>query len=354
MAHQEKSSTHPTQSGAFCTQNNNSGTQNNNSGTQNKDSGTQNKDSGIENKASGSGLRDSGSATSATTSATIATTRATSATTSATSATTSATIASLEAQMASLEEQIALLKEESRLQEEASNANPEVHRVVGRTGTPVGKPGGPKSEASPPTPPPTGEETIQYLHTMFEELQILFGNFSELLPQLENTTMNAADRMRLLGSGVRRYGFIEKVFEVSGDFPQFWPHFGEGRKEMDQFVKEIDVLRNLLIWFRQVARTVQDLLLLSGNDAFRVARAYYAFARESARQKNPEAVQVYDMLRLFWNKRRRTNGEPTIPEVERDASDLLHGRKDGEIFIKHESPTLTGGVHEVVDEVRRS
>ena len=201
--------------------------------------------------------------------------------------------------------------------------------------------------------PPTGEEIVTYLRTMFEELQILFGNFAELLPQLENTTLNATDRRRLNGSGVRRYGFIEKVFEVSGDFPQFWPPFGEGRKEMNQYVNEIDVLRNLLIWFRHVARVVQDLLLIAGDNAFRVAGAYYTFAREGARQKNPEAAQVFDMLRLFWKRPRRSNGEPTEKELERDFNAVMHGTKDGTVSVSNESDQMIKGKRVVIDHTYR-
>ena len=47
-------------------------------------------------------------------------------------------------------------------------------------------------------------------------------------------------------------------------------------------------------------------------------------------------------------------------DIERDASALLHGRKDGNVSITHESPKpvlrpnhAAGGVHEVIDNVRR-
>ena len=188
------------------------------------------------------------------------------------------------------------------------------------------------------------------LQNWLDELQILFQNVATLVPQLETTDLNSTDRRRLNGSGVRRYGFIEKVFEVSGEFPQFWPPFGEGREEMADYVKEIDVLRNLLIWFRFAARVVQDLLLIAGNEAFRVANAYYTFAREGARQKNPEAAQVFEMLRLFWKRRRRTTGEPTEIEVRRDFNALMRGTKDGTITVSNESDSIIKGEKVLVDE----
>jgi len=312
-----------------------------------------------ENEDSDSGL----GATSATTGATSATTQASGSAAGATSNRRDQN-AIIDAQITFLESQIALLQEEKglqasgfRFQEEASNANSEVHGSVDRTGPPVGKPGGTKPETFPPPEArsPKSEATpdniATFLHTWLAELQVMFGNFAELIPQLETTELDTAERMRLNGSGVRRYGFIEKVFEVSSEFPQFWPPFGEGRKEMDQYVDKIDALRNLLVWFRFVSRVVQDLLLLAGHDAFRVAGAYYTLAREGAKRKNPEAVQVYELLRLFWKRPRRTSGEPTITDVLRDTCALLHGTKDGTVSVQHKSPTTSGGVHEVMDNV---
>ena len=200
---------------------------------------------------------------------------------------------------------------------------------------------------------PANNSPAAFLQTWLDELQIMFDNFSELLPQLENTELNTSDRRRLRGSGVRRYGFIEKVLEVSAEFPQIWPAFGIGKKELNESVQEIDVLRNLLVWFRFVARTVQDLLLIAGDDAFRAAGAYYTSAREGARRKDTEATQVFEMLRLFWNKRRRTNGEPTMLEVERDARALIRGKKDGTITVSKESDQMIKGKRVVIDNTYR-
>ena len=43
--------------------------------------------------------------------------------------------------------------------------------------------------------------------------------------------------------------------------------------------------------------------------------------------------------------------EPTQKQLERDAKRLLHGHADGRIVIENESPHLTEGVHEVIDDV---
>jgi len=198
-----------------------------------------------------------------------------------------------------------------------------------------------------------GDDNVMFLQSWLGELQTLTGNFTTLLPQLETTELNTADRMRLNGSGVRRYGFIEKTADISGEFPQFWPAFGGGTEELTVMVREIEVLRNLLVWFRWGARVAQDLLLLTGDEAFRLAGSYYTAARDGARRRNPEAQQVFHMLQLFWNRRRRTSDEPTEQELERDFRALLRGTKDGEIIVKNESDSIVKGEKVIIDNTQR-
>ena len=195
----------------------------------------------------------------------------------------------------------------------------------------------------------TSDETVLNLQSWLDGLQSVTRDFSAILPQIENTELNSTDRMRLNGSGVRRYGFIEKTLDVSGEYPQFWPAFGDGRDELTMMVREIEVLRNLLVWFRWGARVVQDLLLIAGDDAFRIAVSYYTTAREGAKRKNPEALQVFQMLQLFWKRRRSIVEEPTEHELLRDAKALLHGRKDGTITVSNESDSVVKGKKVIID-----
>ena len=199
----------------------------------------------------------------------------------------------------------------------------------------------------------TNDEIVTHLQSWFSDLQSEFQNMSALVPQLDSDMLNTLDRRRLNGSGVRRYGYIEKVFEVSQDFPQFWPAFVDDGEELSQLVKEIDVLRNLLIWFRFCARVIQDMLLLAGNDAFRIANTYYTTARDAARRGVPEAGQVFQMLQLFWRRRRNMSAEPTEHEVERDVRALLRGTKDGNISVSNESDQVVKGKKVIIDNTQR-
>ena len=158
---------------------------------------------------------------------------------------------------------------------------------------------------------PANDETATNLQNWLDEMQTVTQNMLTVLPQLETTELNSKDRMRLNGSGVRRYGFIKKTLDVSGEFPQFWPAFGDGWNELNDMVQEIEVLRNLMVWARWVARVSQDLFLITSDSAFRLAGSYYASAHDGARRKNPEAQQVYAILKSFWNRPRKPSAEPT-------------------------------------------
>ena len=54
--------------------------------------------------------------------------------------------------------------------------------------------------------------------------------------------------------------------------------------------------------------------MLAGDEAFRTANLYDRSVREAARGNLPEAADVFEMLRLFWNRSRGTSDEPTIPQ----------------------------------------
>ena len=291
----------------------------------------------------------------------------------ATSATRDATSATMDAQFAFLESQIALLQAqnaelsaelramhkersqtpsaESKTQSAESKTQREEqdhsvqHSCAGDNGT--------WNSALAKAGPPAGNNTATFLQTWLDELQIMFENFAEIVPQLGNTVLPPADRRRLLGSGVRRYGFIEKTADVAEEYPQFWPSFVTDTGKLKELVNEIEAFRNLLVWFRYASRVVQDLLLLAGDDAFRLAGSYYATTRDGARRNVPEAGQVFQLLRLFWNRRRRTTEEPTEQELEREFNARMHGRKDGKIVIENESDSVVQGEKTIMDHTYR-
>jgi len=188
-----------------------------------------------------------------------------------------------------------------------------------------------------------------------DTLNEIMGKINAVLDQLTEANLDAhimtdAQRSRLLGAGVRRYGFIEKVTEVSYENPQFYPGFFS-YTELNNANIQIGLLRNIMVGAQRILRIATDNYLLTSDDAFRFARLYYASVRDAARNGVPGALPIFNTLRLLFRRSSiRTDEPPTVPEVERDVKALLHGHKDGRIVIEHERPHKVGGKHIVVDE----
>jgi len=93
------------------------------------------------------------------------------------------------------------------------------------------------------------------------------------------------------------------------------------------------------------------MLLIAGNDAFRLANAYYRNVRDGVRSNVLDAANVFEMIRSFWHRPRRATGQPTAREVQRDVRALQRGTKDGSLYIANESDTVVKGKKTVIDNV---
>jgi len=269
--------------------------------------------------------------------------------------------ARVDAQLAAIEELIASLQARSAALKEGDRG-----KGIGKREE-EGKREDVKTETLSPVPcslspqakanPPGGNDPATFLITWLEEQQIMFGNFADLMPELENTVLTTSERRRLLGSGVRRYGFIDKVSDTAVEYPQFWPASVHGTVEFQTAIKdrlrEIEALRNLMAWQHYVNRVTGDLLLLAGNDAFRMANTYYASVRSAARSRLPGAQALYELLRSFFRKPRRPGEEPTERELMRNVCALYHGSKDGTVTIHNESDQRVRGKRVLVDNTHK-
>jgi hypothetical protein len=186
----------------------------------------------------------------------------------------------------------------------------------------------------------------------FHELEAsILDLFRPFFDKIDHS-LSTVERLRKLGSGVRRYGFIDKTSDVAEENMQFAPRMYDN-EELKDLVRQIEDLRNLLLLLEQCSRVVSDQLLVTGDDAFRMALLYYNSVRELSRRQVPGAEQVFRMLNSFFRRTRRTAEEPTEHEIERDLHALMHGKKDGKIVIEHEAPHVSGGIHTVVDETHK-
>ena len=166
-------------------------------------------------------------------------------------------------------------------------------------------------------------------------------------------SLTGTDRRRLVGVGVRNNGFIDKAFDIAIENPQFMPaHFDVAT--LTQNMHDIEDLRQLLWTLQQFVQAVSNALLVHSDSAYRDALRIYDSLREQSRNRVDGAEPLFRALASFFSRRRKpANEEPTEMEIERDVKRLIHGKADGEIVIKNERPNMTGGVHEVIDNVHK-
>jgi len=185
------------------------------------------------------------------------------------------------------------------------------------------------------------------LEDIMEELD---GILESLLQFSPKTSLSDSGRRSLRGSGVRRYGFIDKVSDLAGGNPEFTPPF-LSIERLKEILRQIEVLRNISAKLQQMVRINTDNLLITGDAGYRLALMYYSSVRDASKKRVPGAEAVFRALQMFFRRSRRMGDEPTEAEVERDVKALLHRKKSGKIIIENEKPRLSGGKHLVVDNV---
>ena len=205
----------------------------------------------------------------------------------------------------------------------------------------------------------TTDENATFLHDWLDDLQTLNQRFLSLLDHPNGEVLSPTERLRLRGAGVRRYGYVDKVSDIAADYPQFWPAFigggddaATGSERLKTLIREIEVLRNLVIAFRNGAQNAEDMLLIAGDAAFRLANFYYRNVRDASRSNIPEATNVFAVLQLFWHKRRKPSDVPTKKQVKRDLNALQNGTKEGDLYVENESDKIVKGKKVIVDNTR--
>ena len=156
-----------------------------------------------------------------------------------------------------------------------------------------------------------------------------------------------------MSSGIKRYGFIDKVSDLAEINPKYSPlHFSSAK--MKGKLRDIEFCRSLLAKINMIERLVSNNLFLYSDEVYRMSLSFYNYIRQLARTGDSGAIAIVDMLEPFFRRTRRASEEPTEREVKRDVRALLHGTKDGEVIIRNERPHMTGGKHMVVDETHKA
>ena len=180
-----------------------------------------------------------------------------------------------------------------------------------------------------------------------------FETLNEKFTGKVNFELTDVQRRRLISSGIRNYGFLDKTSDLAGQHQDLLPP----KFEVDVFkvlIRNLEFIRDLLSLIRGLDRAVSNAMFVYGDEVFRMALRFYHSVRELARTGDPDAVAVFNMLKPYFARgRRKGSDSPTESEVERDVRALLKGSKDGKILIENERPRMTKGKRVVVDETQR-
>ena len=201
---------------------------------------------------------------------------------------------------------------------------------------------------SPPLTSGVSADAVAQLIALLEERMQHFIDVEGV-----DNNLTGRDRQRLISAGVRNNGFIDKTFDIAHDNPEFLPpHF-----DMERFtenVRKFEELRQLMLVLQQFQQIATNAFMQQADVCYREALRVYGSLREQSRGRVPGAEPLFEALMTFFRRRRRPGTEPTEHELELDFKRLVHGKADGEIIIKNESPKMTEGVHKVVDNVHKN
>jgi|GEM_PF-1624236 len=251
------------------------------------------------------------------------------------------------------------------------------HNVSGRnTGNASGRGTGnagdqekiPRKNISTPVnnQPVKNDSTISGKLTFLQILNAIKAATGALEPMIEefqsklgiDTALTGTERLRLFGVRSRKFGFITKAWNIVQDNQNFIPS-NFSLDDMSSTLVLMEATRQLTLMLNQFHQLADDYLLTNCDTTYRDALRIYGNLREQSRGRVPGADALFQELRQFFTLRRRRPGETesvehefTEHELERDFKRLVHGTADGEIVVKNESPHVSGGVHEVVDDVQ--
>jgi hypothetical protein len=136
-------------------------------------------------------------------------------------------------------------------------------------------------------------DELQRTQVALDELKAVLGS--------KLSSLGNGQRRKYASMGDGSEPFVEKVIDFARTNPEFLPGF----VEVESMQVDFQAVRDLNSIFRplqQIMRQLDDSILLSGNEAFTAARAYYHNVKRAAQQGIPGAVPIYEELRPRFSR----------------------------------------------------
>jgi hypothetical protein len=167
------------------------------------------------------------------------------------------------------------------------------------------------------------------------------------------STFTPADRERLIGAGIKNFGFIQTAYAHAAANSAFVPPYLD-MAEFSEAVRNVEAKRVLAALLDQFSKTVSDSMLADNDSAFHDALDFYHSVRQAAKNRVPGAEVEFNVLKPYFKRGKSAHSadEPTEAQIERDLRGLLHGTKEGKIVVENENPQAARGTRTVVDTAR--
>ena len=162
-----------------------------------------------------------------------------------------------------------------------------------------------------------------------------------------------SDYKNMVGMGFRNTGFIEGCLKSFANNKNIIGTLHE-LNSFEQIFEDYLYVRDTLETLNGLRAAVQACLSISGNASFNAALIYYGNVQTIARRTKDEPIMsIYQHLKSFFKRTKRSNDKLSKKQIEHDAQSLIHGQKDGEIIIKNEQPQIVAGNKLIIDNIQK-
>lgn len=173
---------------------------------------------------------------------------------------------------------------------------------------------------------------------------------------ISNLHLSTQQRRRLRGAGERRWGMIEKTFDIARENPVYFSSTLTSYEGMSLLVRNVELWREADDIAERLSRIAKDHYLVTSNAAYAMARIYYRNLQTAANSGDPDAQVLFNELRTYYKpmgRRKNASEETTIDELVRDVKALAHGRKEGEITVKNRNSKTARGERIITDSAHK-
>ncbi|MDR2260359.1 MAG: hypothetical protein LBE06_05370 [Azoarcus sp.] len=140
-------------------------------------------------------------------------------------------------------------------------------------------------------------------------LEQLRASIQQSMEQLAPYKLNLSveERREMFKMGEKSLAFVKKAHEFSRQNAQFCPPYLDAEEFEIDFsdAESLFGLRNLVAQFQAM---LEDIVTVSGGEAFQSALLFYGSVRVAAKQGLPGAQPIYDELRTRFPGGKRSTG----------------------------------------------